>query len=438
MKPPAKMDGVPVPNGQLNRAVRLGALGARLAGGILAEGGRRFIKGERPRLRDLMLTPRAAMDIAEEFGRLRGAVMKLGQMISMDAGEFLPPEFTDALASLRSAGHAMPAHQLEGVLRASWGAGWRNSLRSFEMQPFAAASIGQVHRAVALDGRQLAIKVQYPGVLANLESDVDTAGRFVAMSGVLPPGLEISALLQETKTQLRAEADYEREARSIRLYRSALTDRARYLLPEVEEGMSTANVLAMTYVEGAPLDHMVRAPQADRDRIVTDLFALCMEELLNIGLVQTDPNTANFLVCPRSGALVLLDFGAVREVDRALSSTYRRLLAAAVSNDWAAASEALLAAGFVPPNPPAQTSTLMRRAFETAIAPLQSRGPFDFGSRSLGVAMRDQAFALRTTGFNHLPPPITLFLHRKIGGVYLIATMLGARVDLRRMAEAYL
>jgi predicted unusual protein kinase regulating ubiquinone biosynthesis (AarF/ABC1/UbiB family) len=160
--------------------------------------------------------------------------------------------------------------------------------------------------------------------------------------------------------------------------------------------------------------------------------------LLTIGLVQTDPNTANFQVSPGLGALILLDFGAVREVDPDLSTTYRRLLAAGVSNDWAAASEAVLEAGFVPPNPSAQMSALMRQAFETAIAPLQSRGPFDFGSRSLGVAMRDQAFALRAEGFDHIPPPITLFLHRKIGGIYLIATKLGARVDLRGLAETYL
>ena len=153
-----------VPSGRFARAGAFGRLAGGVAGGMLAEGARRLAQGERPRLGDLILTPGNAARVADRLSHLRGAAMKLSQMISMDAGDLLPPELQTILARLRDQAYRMPPAQLDKVLKAEWGADWRRKFRHFEAAPMAAASIGQVHRATLPDGRVLAIKVQYPGV----------------------------------------------------------------------------------------------------------------------------------------------------------------------------------------------------------------------------------------------------------------------------------
>ena len=149
---------------------------------MAAEGARRLAAGERPRLGDLLLTPANAKRVADRLSHLRGAALKLGQMISMDAGDFLPPELATILATVRNQAYRMPPQQLDGVLKREWGANWRQRFKRFDATPMAAASIGQVHRAELPDGRILAIKVQYPGVRASINADVDNVATLLRLS----------------------------------------------------------------------------------------------------------------------------------------------------------------------------------------------------------------------------------------------------------------
>ncbi len=153
-----------VPSARLSRLASFGQLAGGIAGGMLAEGARRLAAGERPQLSDMLLTPGNAMRLTEQLSRLRGAAMKLGQMISLDAGDLLPAELTAILSRLRDSAHYMPPSQLNQVLIGEWGKDWRKRFTRFEATPIAAASIGQVHRATLPDGRLVAIKVQYPGL----------------------------------------------------------------------------------------------------------------------------------------------------------------------------------------------------------------------------------------------------------------------------------
>jgi len=136
-------------------------------------GAKQLASGQRPKLSDLVLTPRTAKKLTQQLSEMRGAAMKIGQMISMDSGDFLPDEFADILAKLRSDAQHMPRAQLHGVLTDEWGADWRVQFKSFQEQPMAAASIGQVQRAELRSGERLAIKVQYPGVRSSIDSDVN-------------------------------------------------------------------------------------------------------------------------------------------------------------------------------------------------------------------------------------------------------------------------
>ena len=317
-----------VPAARLSRLASFGQLAGGIAGGMLAEGARRLAAGERPRVSDLLLTPGNAMRLTEQLSKLRGAAMKLGQMISLDAGDLLPAELTAILARLRDSAHYMPPSQLNQVLIAEWGKDWRKRFARFEATPIAAASIGQVHRAVLPDGRIIAIKVQYPGVAASIDADVDNVATLLRLSSLLPDGLDIAPLLAEAKQQLREEADYLREAEQMRRYGALLAGNPAFIVPAPLPELSSDRILAMDFIPGTPIDTLQAADQPTRDRAMGNLLELVLRELFEFGFMQTDPNFANYRWQAESGRIVLLDFGAARPVPEATIAAYRRLMLA--------------------------------------------------------------------------------------------------------------
>ena len=200
-----------VPSGRGSRLARLGWMATGIAGGMMAEGARQLAQGNRPKMSDLLLTPANARRVADQLAKLRGAAMKVGQLVSMESGDLLPPALAEILARLRSDARAMPKAQVQAALDAQWGKGWEKKFRHFSFTPMAAASIGQVHRALAKDGRDMAIKIQYPGVRESIDSDVDNVAALFRMSGLLPREMDIKPLLRDAKRQLHDEADYLRE-----------------------------------------------------------------------------------------------------------------------------------------------------------------------------------------------------------------------------------
>ncbi|MEN8860665.1 ABC1 kinase family protein [Qipengyuania flava] len=425
-----------------SRAARLGAFG-RLAGGVasgmLGEGARRLARGERPRMRDLVLTPGNVGRLADRLSHLRGAAMKLGQMISMDAGDLLPPELAAILAQLRSQAHRMPPEQLRRVLDSEWGPDWRRRFARFNATPIAAASIGQVHRATLPDGRELAIKVQYPGVRESIDSDVDNVATLLRVSGVLPRELDFAPLLTEAKRQLHEEADYEREAAQMTRFADWLDGHADYVVPRPLPELTTARVLAMDFIDGIPIEALADAPQEQRDAAMRDLMALVLREMFEFGAMQTDPNFANYRFQPDAGRLVLLDFGAARDVDPATAQGYRSLLSAGLSGDRDAVREAARAAGFLGEAAVARRRPLVDRMIDIVVTEMNRPGPFDFGDRGFVEVLREHGMEMaadRSTW--HIPPVETLFVQRKVSGTALLAARLEARVDVRELVRPYL
>lgn len=425
-----------------SRAARLGAFG-RLAGGVasgmLGEGARRLARGERPRMRDLVLTPGNVGRLADRLSHLRGAAMKLGQMISMDAGDLLPPELAAILAQLRSQAHRMPPEQLRRVLDSEWGPDWRRRFARFNATPIAAASIGQVHRATLPDGRELAIKVQYPGVRESIDSDVDNVATLLRVSGVMPRELDLAPLLTEAKRQLHEEADYEREAAQMIRFADWLDGHADYVVPRPLPELTTARVLAMDFIDGIPIEALADAPQEQRDAAMRDLMALVLREMFEFGAMQTDPNFANYRFQPDAGRLVLLDFGAARDVDPPTAQGYRNLLSAGLSGDRDAVREAARAAGFLGEAAVARHRALVDRMIDIVVTEMNRPGPFDFGDRGFVEVLREQGMEMaadRSTW--HIPPVETLFVQRKVSGTALLAARLEARVDVRKLVRPYL
>jgi len=430
--------GFAVPTGRVARMAHFGAMAGGIAGSVMSGGIRQLAQGRRPDLAGLLMTPANALRFTQSLSHMRGAALKLGQMLSMDTGVVLGPEMTAILATLRDDAKHMPPKQLQTVLNAEWGAGWIKRFTRFDVRPFAAASIGQVHRAVLSDGRDLAIKVQYPGVRASIDSDVGNVATLMRLPGLLPPGMDIVPLLTEAKRQLHAEADYLAEAGHLAHFGRLMAGSDAFVVPQLQADLSTPQVLAMSYIESQPLEALTDAPQAVRDRVAAQLIDLTLRELFVFGAMQTDPNLANYRYDSLTGRVVLLDFGAVQPLPPALANDFRVLLHAALDGGQAETRAAMLRIGYFSSATAQRHQDLIQAMFLTAMAPLREDTVLDFGRSNLLDHLRDMGLAIgRDRELNHVPPAATLFLHRKIGGMYLMATKLRARVALRPMAEGY-
>ncbi len=425
-----------VPRGRLSRLGQFGRLAGGVAGGVLAEGARRIAAGERPRMRDMLLTPGNVSRVAERLSHLRGAAMKLGQMVSMDAGELLPPELSQVLARLRDDAHHMPPAQLNQVLKREWGKDWLRRFERFDARPIAAASIGQVHRAVTREGRVLAIKVQYPGVRESIDADVDNVATLLRAANLLPRELDITPLLQAAKAQLAEEADYLREGEQMTLYGTLLKDDPNFVVPKLDSDLTTPGILAMTFVEGRPIEALAAEPQRLRDDLMRKLITLVVRELFEFGTMQTDPNFANYRFQPATGRLVLLDFGATRAVSEASASGYRQLLQAGLAGNREAVRNAALATGFIRAAALSRHDARIDRMIDIILAQLNRPGPFDFADRGFLAALREEGVEVAADRATwHVPPADLLFIQRKISGTALLAAHLQARVDVRAIVE---
>lgn len=430
--------GAAVPTGRAARLFRFGGIASGIAGNVAAGGLRALASGKRPDLGQLLLTPANTRHLTDGLSHLRGAALKLGQMLSMDTGLVLPGELTAILARMRDDARHMPPKQLQTTLNAEWGTGWYSRFARFDVRPFAAASIGQVHRAVTHDGQDLAIKVQYPGVRGSIDSDVDNVATLLRMPGLMPRGMDISPLLAEAKRQLHAEADYLAEARHLVRFAALLGGSDVFAVPTLHEGLCTPQVLAMSFMDSAPLDSLLDAPQALRDRVATALIDLVLRELFQFGAMQTDPNLANYRYDPKTGRIVLLDFGAVQPIAPELSADFRLLGRVALEGGEAETRAAMLRIGYFGPTTAPHHQDLIQSMFNVAMGPLRQDTPHDFGRSDLMETLRDMGMAIgNDRDLAHVPPAATLFLHRKIGGMYLMAAKLRARVALRPMIEAY-
>ena len=430
---------VAVPARRVSRLGRLGAMTAGIAGNMAIGGIAQLGQGQRPNMRKLLLTPRNFNNIANQLAHMRGAAMKIGQLMSMDTGDVLPPEIAQIMARLRDNAHTMPPAQLKKVLNTEWPAQWLKSFAKFDVHPIAAASIGQVHRAQLKDGRDLAIKVQYPGVAQSIDSDVANVGALIRMSGLLPKGFDLAPYLEEGRKQLHEETDYAREGESLALFGRLMGDDPGFRVPGHIPEWSTRQILAMTHVTGIPIETAIDQPQETRDQIAHALIDLTLRELFQFGIMQTDPNFANYMYDPASGEIVLLDFGATRTLAPNVIDQYRRLIDAGLESDPATLAEISTQIGFFAADTAAQHSTRIVQMIQVVMDMLVQNRPFDFTDTALSRQMQEHGMALADDGF--VPPPLpidVLLLQRKFGGMFLLANRLGARVDVAGLLNHHL
>ena len=431
-----KRKAAPVPQSRLERLARLGLAAGELAVGGALEGLRRLAQ-QRPASGPRMLSAANAERLAERLAQLRGAAMKLGQMLSLQGEDVLPPEFARALAGLRAEAAPMPVEQLRRVLGREYGKGWERRFARFDWEPIAAASIGQVHRARTRDGRELALKIQYPGVARSISSDVDNVAALLKLFNLLPFDVDVAGIVAEAKRQLLQEADYLAESGFLEHYAQLVADVPLLIVPRVHRDFTTTRVMAMDYVEGEPLESLAAAgvPQAQRDAAGTLLERLLFRELFEFRVMQTDPNFANYLVQP-GGRMVLLDFGATRAFSAQFVANFARITRAVIDDEPETIARYALAIGYITADDPPERVRAAVDVIRLVCEPLRRRGPYDFAASDLPSRARALGFELAVRrGLLRAPPPETMFLHRKLVGSFLLLAKIGARVDANRLVQ---
>ena len=286
----------------------MGTMAGTVAAGALGEAARRWWSGESASYADVVLNVANAERIADTLSRMRGAAMKLGQLLSLEGGTVLPQAFTDALTSLQASGDRMSPAQLHGVLGREYGHGWRDRFSEFEEEPFATASIGQVHRAVTHSGVEVAVKIQYPGVDAAIRADLENTDMLFGALGMLFNGLDPKPIVEELTARLTEELDYEREAANQRFFAEYYRDHPTIAVPEVIDELSTVRVLTSQFVTGSKWSEVLTWSEEQRNQTAETLYRYAFGGIYRLGAFNGDPHPGNYLCAP-DGRITFLDYG---------------------------------------------------------------------------------------------------------------------------------
>lgn len=428
-----------VPKSRIGRLSKVARMVGGVAGGMLAEGARQLSQGKRPKVGDMILTPGNAKRVAKQLSAMRGAAMKVGQLLSMETDGLLPEELANILAQLRDSAYSMPRAQLEGALTLAYGADWLDRFKHFEYQPLAAASIGQVHRATTHDDEEIVLKIQYPGVVESIDSDVDNIAWLLKISNLLPAHMDIGDLLNDAKIQLHEEANYQLEGQHLASFYQTLIEDERYVIPWYYDELSTDSVLAMEYVKGEPVEELQGLDAQERNQLMRNLFELMFRELFELRLMQTDPNFANYQYQRETQQIVLLDFGATRSFKASFVVDYKRLIRAVIAQDDSLIIDAADRLGYHASSSSDEYRHFLVEVFNIALEPFKHDSVFDFANSGLSERLSelsDRAYDFKE--FWQTPPADILYLHRKLGGMFLLATRMQAQVNCQQLVNPWI
>lgn len=369
--------------------------------------------------------------IVNHVGHLKGAAMKAIQTLSIEGYDFLPPEVVYRLEKLQSSAPPISNNMMMEVMRLELGEERFSKLNNISENPIASASIGQVYRA-QYGEQSVAVKVQYPGIVDSIDEDIDVLKKLIKGFLVLSQKkIDIEDLMEEARRVLKLEANYLNELASLIRYKENLKNKP-YRIPVPIIELSTQRVLTMSFERGLEFSHWLRTnpKQHQKDEIADALLQLYIIEFFENRFVQTDPNPANFLIDERQ-QLILLDFGASLEFESNFAEQYQNLLRTAFTHNHKAIRDKVLELGFLSSQESLETQNYFVDFLIYSLYPFDSSiQPFNFSDSSYSVEVRKRALQLTRSLKHSAPPKQLIFLHRKLGGIFMLLKQLGTKKNL--------
>ena len=395
--------------------------------------------------------------LVQEIGKLKGSIVKIGQMMALYGEHFLPPEITEALHTLNNNTVALSWPAIKTQLRNELGS--KLDDLTIDHEPLGTASLAQVHRAVRKsDGLEIVLKIQYPGVAEAIDSDMSLFRNMLKLTRMVPQTREFDEWFEEVREMMHREVNYHMEADATRRFYDRLKDDGRYIVPQIIDEYCTDRVLCMTFERGVPVNSpvMLSLPQARRDKLGEASLEVTIREIFEWGEMQTDPNFGNYLVRLGNGKdiedkIVLLDFGAIRQFDQNLLNVARGLIIAGYQHDLNQMVDAMQGYNFfdqMPANVKPGMAKVFLLATESFSSPqnnpdlppdiMDADGKYDWRKSQLHARVIKQAGESMASRYFSVPPKEFMFISRKFIGAYTFMTVIDAHTNMRKMLEAQL
>ncbi|XBW34671.1 hypothetical protein QEN19_000238 [Hanseniaspora menglaensis] len=429
-----------IPTNKFSRIFHYTSLAADVSLSAALSGVQEVYKGNKPNVKSLIFTEDNIKKIAKKFRRMRGAALKIGQMLSFQDEKVLPNDLFKILQKVQSESYIIPRQHFDKQMIKEFNGNkkWDSELyKSFEKMPIASASIGQVHFAKLQDGKDVAVKVQFPGVKECIDSDLNSMVMFLTASSLLPKGLFLNKTIENARTELAWECDYNREAECIDKFGKLLKNDTVFSVPKVYKNLTTEMVLTMDKMNGVEImSYAESASQEWKDWVCTEIMRLCLQEIAEFRYMQTDPNWANFLYNKDAKKIELIDFGATREFSSEFINNYRFLLTAATVNDREMCHEYSKKSGYLLGLESQQMVDAHVDSVMVLGEPFAQPGLYDFKNQTVTDRIRGNIGVMINERLTP-PPEETYSLHRKFSGVFLLCAKLGAKVPCHDLFQKH-